>query len=455
VTVELHVVEAYGRLVMSVRCWGLTATAAVLAVTGQALVTTPAAPVGSPDAGAAAPTWGPVLRLDRTTRGQSLVVDARNHTTVVWATTSAPPRIVVVRHPSGGSWGKRVVIGQGYAPRVAADRRGNITVAWLSQRAGFTDGVLVARRPAGGRWSDPVRLTDDLSVPGYSPGAEGVYGAANLDLDVSPRGAAVVAWDWGSDDRDVPWRIRSAYRPEGGPWRAPQDVTPAAGANTPLVGIAGGGTVVLVHGRQLFGHPQVLKARRRLADGRWTEPTTVAAEGYTPSLVVDRAGNAVVAFTPDFNKVQVVRRPAAGRWGPARTLSPAGAQINDFALAMNGRGTAVVALGRGSGRVDLVRRPPQGPWSALLRVARPGTVVTDVLVDLNGDGDTFVGWGGYALYGKYLPRGGDWSGRFTLSPDAGVEVLEWTSAAVGPGGDVAVLWKQEERPLKVRLMDAS
>jgi hypothetical protein len=76
-------------------------------------------------------------------------------------------------------------------------------------------------------------------------------------------------------------------------------------------------------------------------------------------------------------------------------------------------------------------------------------------VALNAAGDTFLGWGGYALYGMYRPDGGAWSERFTVSPDAGVEVLEEQVAGVAPGGDVVVLWKQEERPLKVRVMTAS
>jgi hypothetical protein len=34
-------------------------------------------------------------------------------------------------------------------------------------------------------------------------------------------------------------------------------------------------------------------------------------------------------------------------------------------------------------------------------------------------------------------------------------VLEDTYAAVAPDGDVVVLWDQEARPLKVRVLDAS
>jgi hypothetical protein len=263
----------------------------------------------------------------------------------------------------------------------------------------------------------------------------------------------VATWAWGSDDRDVPWRIQSAYRPAARRWLDPIGVTPANGARQPKVGIDAEGDVVLVYGRQPFGHPQALMSRRRLHGGAgWTKPTMVAAEGYAPEVAVDHAGDAVVAFSPDFTSVQVVQRPAAGPWRAARTLSPVGAEVNDFALAMNGRGKALVAMGQSSGRVDLVSRPPGGPWTDPAQLARPGDPSTDVEVALNGAGDALLTWGSHALYGRYRPHGGSWGVRRTISPDAGVEVLEDTYADVGPDGNAAVLWDQEARPLKVRLL---
>lgn len=435
---------------MSVRSRMLALGVTVISVAVQAVVTMPP---GSAQPVAA--TWGPVQTLADNPRGESLVVDTLGNTTVVWARSGADRSIMAIQRPAGGSWGTPVPIGRGYAPQVAADGAGNLTVVWLSQRKGFTDGVVAAERPADGEWSGPVRLSVDRNVPGYVPGAEEVYGAARVDLAVSPGGDTVVAWDWGSDQRDKAWRIRSVDQPVGGDWSEPIEVTPASGANSPQLGVATDGTVTLLYGRQAFGRPQLLKARQRPAGGDWTGPDTVAAEGYSPELAVDLAGNAVVAYTPNFNRVRAVYRPAAGPWGAARNLSPAGITIADFDLAMNGSGTAVVALGRGNGRVDLVRRPPEGPWSGPVRVAAAGSVVYDVLVALDEAEDVFVGWGGYALYGKYLPHGGSWSERSTISPGTGVEVLEETFAVVAPDGDVVVLWKQEARPLKVRVMTAS
>jgi hypothetical protein len=392
--------------------------------------------------------------LAKNPRGEDLTVDTGNKTTIVWATgaSAVPPHTIMARARfATGDWGAPVAIGHGYAPQVAADGRGNLTAVWLTQRQGFTDGVATARRPAGGRWSDAVRLSDDLRVPGYPDNAEDPYGAAELDLAVSPDGAAVAAWSWGSDDRDQPWRIRAAYRPAAGRWNGQVGVTPASDARHPQVALDARGTVMLVYGRQSFGRPQVLKSRR-LVDTGWTKAATIAPEGYGHQLTADRAGDALVVFTADHDQVKATYRPADGRWRPVRTLSTQGGER--FAVAMNARGTAQVAVGRDDGAVELISRPRRGPWSMPVSVAHAQSDLFDVLVSLNNDGDTFVGWGGYGLYGKYRPHGGSWSSRSTISPATRVDVLEEASAVVAPHGGAAVLWKQEARPLKARWLSA-
>lgn len=397
--------------------------------------------------------WSPVTRLAPNPQSQALAVDGRGTVTAVWATSSWPHRVVAVRRPAEGSWGTPRVRGRGYAPVVDADARGNVTVVWLNRREGFTDGVLAVRRPAGGVWSDPVRLTRDRSVPDYPSGGEEPYGAADVDLAVNGRGAAVATWTWGSDDRDVPWRIQASVRPPAGLWAGPRDVTARGPVRHPDVDIAADGTATLVYGRQPFGSPQALVARRRIPGVGWTRPTTVTGEGYAHTLGVDRAGNATLAFSPDFSRVRAAFRPADGRWRLPERISPAGAQVSDFALAVNAPGLALVAMGRSGGRVDVVERTPRTPWTDPQLVAPRGEPVCEVLPALDDAGDAFVGWGCYSLHGRYRPGGSTWTDPWTISPDSGVEVLESASVVVAPGGDVTVVWDQEELPLKARVLD--
>ncbi|GAA1147307.1 hypothetical protein [Nocardioides aquiterrae] len=415
----------------------VAATALSLAV--PALVTPPPA----------AADWGPVTTLAANTRGESLAVDARGAVTVVWAGTASPGDVIARRRTAGGDWHAPVVIGHGYAPQVVVDRRGDVTALWLTQEPGRTDGVAAARRPAGGHWSDPVEVSRDLPVPGYQPGAEDVYGATQLDVAVGARGVVAAAWAWGSVDRHRPWRVQAVWRHRHGGWADPAAVTPANSSSAPQVGVAADGTTVVAWGRQPFGHPQTLRARRHDGSG-WTAPETVAREGYAPELAVDRAGDALLVFHTATDRAAAAAMTAGGAWQPVERLSPAGVDAEDVALAMNAAGAAVVAVGRPGGRVDLVDRPRGGPWGPPVRAVRSRATVYDVLVALDGAGDVFLGWGGYALYGKLRPAGGSWGARTTISPDAGAEVLEATYAAMAPDGAVAVLWKQEERPLKVR-----
>jgi hypothetical protein len=208
----------------------------------------------------------------------------------------------------------------------------------------------------------------------------------------------------------------------------------------------------VLYGRQVLGQPQALRAQRRLKDGRWSSPVTVARDGYRPSLSVDASGSAVTVFATSTDRVAAARKPAGKRWKRSRAISPKGVEIVDFDVTVRNGGTALVAIGRASGRVDLVQRPPRGTWSVPQRVAAAGSTVYDVLVAAGPAGDTFVGWGGYALFGKYRADEGSWSRRYTISPDAGSDVLEAMYAGVAPDGDVVVLWEQEARPLKVRTM---
>lgn len=406
---------------------GTVVTAAVLAAPSLA-------PVASADA-TDPPVWGPTRTLAANPRGESVATGPDGAVTVVWATSDSPGRVLALRRPAGADWTRPRLIGRGSDPVVAVDGRGRVTVVWAT---GSGRDVVAARRSARGVWSAPVRL------------AAPAYVVADPALAVDDHGDAVVAWS-SRDRANERWRVRAAYRPAGGRWGPAAAVSAADGTRQPQVGIAGDGTAVVLVNRQRFGHPQVLRSLEWAPDGTWSEPSLVTREGYQPTLAVDATGNAVVTFSPDFERLVAVERPAGGDWQTPQALSPPGVDLSDHALAMSAAGEVVIALGRVNGRVDVVRRPAGGTWSAPERVVARGTTVYDVVVALDAAGDAFLGWGGYALLGAYRPAGGAWSAPVTLSPDAGVDVLERTHAVLGPGGDVTVLWKQEALPLKVRV----
>jgi len=432
---------------MSRRASLLVLTASALAVAGPlAVPTSTPALAGSPGPASVSESWGPVKRLAPNPNGEALAVDARGVVTVVWANRHAPQGVVVQRRSPAGVWGPRKVVGHGLYPQVATDRRGDVTVAWITTRPGHASGVAVATHRYGGHWTEPVPLTRPVRIHA----GQGSFGVAQLSLAVNARGATVVAWDWGSDGRHHPWQIRSAYRPAHGTFGPAVAVTAADGSSWPQVGIGGRGNVTLLCQRWHPAGTLGLYSARRVVGGGWTAATRVVHEGFGAQLAVDRAGRAVVVYSPNFNRVWTVRRPAHGPWSQPRALSAQGVRIESYALATNARGTAMVAMARGAGPIVVVRRAPTGSWSDPVTVAT-GPAPFPMLA-LNGAGDAFVGWGEYALMGVYRARGASWGDPMVISPDAGVEVLESTHAVVSPHGDVTVLWKQEDLPLKVRTM---
>ena len=57
------------------------------------------------------------------------------------------------------------------------------------------------------------------------------------------------------------------------------------------------------------------------------------------------------------------------------------------------------------------------------------------------------------VWGAYRPSGGDWHPATAALPDTGgVDVLESTASQVAPNGDAVLLWDQEARALKVRVL---
>jgi hypothetical protein len=223
----------------------------------------------------------------------------------------------------------------------------------------------------------------------------------------------------------------------------------------PQVGIANDGTATLLYARQALGHPHRLIARRRLVGTGWTAPRTVAREGYEEQLAVDRYGDAMVAYRSVSQAVKATYRPVGRPWQPPQRLSSKALEGPAFSLAMNRPGRAVVALGWYGGRVVVVRRPRQGPWAPPARVQAPGKPLGFITVALNGSGDTLLAWGYHAVYSRYRTDHRAWGRRFTVSPDAGVNVLEGLQSAIAAHGDAAVMWTQEELPLKVRVRSVS
>jgi len=411
----------------------------------------------APVARAAKTSWGPTIRVASNPRGEAAVIDRQGVATIIWADWKVPHAVKVIRHRPGEAWSEPRTIGHGYAPQVVADRKGRVTAAWITQRKGYTDGVVTARRRLGGGWSTPVRLTNDRRVASYPDDGEDAFGAVGVQLAVNPAGDVVAVWSWGSYARHKPWRLQSASRLRGQPWTEAVRVTPATGASDPKVGLDSAGTTTLVYERHQSGHPTAVLQRTLTRGGTtWSAATTLVTDSSDVVFASGVRGGAIIAFTQDYQSVLALTRAPGGEWSEPVQVSGAGVDVTDFAVTTDAHERGIVAMGGGfSGWVDLAAQAADGTWTEPVRMVSEASQVSQVLVSGNRVGDLFLGWGGYDLNGQYRPAGGAWGDAVTLSPETQVDVLESTVAQTGRTGDVVVLWEQEGRPLKARLLTAS
>jgi hypothetical protein len=442
---------------MSIRSCAVWVSSAALAVTGQVVVagTTYAAPAGTAVV-TAGDTWGPVHAFERYPHGQSMTVDARGVTTVVWGSQKGwPEPVKVAQRTAAGRWLAPRTLGEGYDPVVAVDASGDLTVAWCRDRTGFTTGVWAARKPFGSPWTPAVHLSRDPAAPGY-PDGESSYGALDLDVAVHRGGATLVTWQWGSVERRIPFRIQSAYRPARGPWGSMHALTPAAAAANAHAAFAPSGRAWVAFERTPASGPTAVKVRSRSTTGVWSPAQRVGTSALG-DLGVGRHGAVTVVFSRQ-GRVRVAQRPATtGVWKAPVPVTPSSVRIDQWSVALSPSGAALVAYLWKRDRVDAVRRTTAGLWTEPLTLADPTVSLAGVMTGINARGDMFAGWdNSYGMWGRARPAGQAWHAVTTAQPDTGqVDVLEATQALVTPGGDVALLWAQEERALRVRFLDVS
>lgn len=400
---------------------------------------------------AAPDTWGPVQRFERDNWGASMVVDSRGVTTVVWGSTRGPHhRVKAAQRTAAGVWKDPVVLGDGMDPVVAANARGDLAVVWLSEGSGWTTGVWAARRTLGHAWSSAVHVSRDKAV------ADSEYDCGASAPDVAWGGHRVVlaTWAWGCPERGVPLRIQTAYASAGRTWGAPLTITPAVNAQHPLVAFSPSGVAWVAYERTPADGPTGIKVRRRSPLGVWGQARRIGV-GRLGGISLDRDHTVSVAFA-SHREVQVALRPAAlGHWQKPFTVTPAGVKVEWWRYVANRVGTALVAYIRPNGLVGAVRGDSHGTWTDAVTLNPGGTGFWVLTAAISPTGDMFVGWGRYGFWGRYRAAGEDWRAVTQMKSDLSVDVMEDCWSVVTPQGDPVVLYKQEERPLRARVLDVS
>jgi hypothetical protein len=266
-----------------------------------------------------------------------IAVDWEGNATAVWKKGGV---IQSAFRPYLGEWGAPVPISgeESYVPQAAMDARGDTTAVWM-----HFDGshyvVEGAYRPEGGKWESPTLVSQ--------PGEEGGNPHVALDAD----GDSLVAWDGESEGTEF---VRAAYRPVNGSWGVPANVSSAGEQVQSLrdaVDPDGNAIVAWAGDTAKPGGYEIARAAYKPAGGEWEAPTELSADGgnsFPSDVVFDTSGNAAIVWERGgggVNVVQAAYRPAGEGWEPAVDLSEEGKRATDAVVVLDAPGDATAADG--------------------------------------------------------------------------------------------------------------
>ncbi|MFN8121446.1 MAG: hypothetical protein U0237_03350 [Thermoleophilia bacterium] len=222
-----------------------------------------------------------------------------------------------------------------------------------------------------------------------------------------------------------------------------------------ILAAAPDGTSALAAWESAFGDPLQAAA---LGGGVWGPPAAVSERSAAaPAAAALGAGRFAVAWdgwNGDRRAVRIATRAPDGSWSPARDVSAAGGvRPRRPGVAATPSGGALVAWGHDpAGAVMAAAVTPGGAVGPARAVLRDGDV-RDVVPVVDAGGRRMVVWaqGGPAgwVVRAATAEGDGWSVPRTLS-DA-VPLVSDLRVAAGPGGHVAMVWRDELGGMRERV----
>jgi hypothetical protein len=286
-------------------------------------------------------SWSEPVEIAEMPQGSSpepwLAVDWEGNSTAVWKQGEV---IMSSFRTFAGSWGEPVPLSgsESFTPQAAMDARGDATAVWM-HHDGSDYVVESAYRPEQGEWGEPELVSQ--------PGEDG----GNPHVAIDAEGDVLVVWR-GEDEGEE--RLRAAYRPAGGSWGAPVDVSGAGEqVESPRAAVDPQGNAIAAWSGSSgeVGGWGIVHASYKPAAGGWEAPVALSSEGgnsFPADVVFDSSGNAALLWQRwdgVENLVQAVYKPAGEEWEPAVDLSEEGTQGMDSVVVLDAPGTEVVADG--------------------------------------------------------------------------------------------------------------
>ncbi|MDQ3726586.1 MAG: hypothetical protein M3335_11980, partial [Actinomycetota bacterium] len=265
-----------------------------------------------------------------------LAIDWEGNTTAVWKHSET---VMSAFRSFGGSWGEPIPLsaGKSYVPQAAMDGRGDATAVWMRDN-GPNLVVESAYRPEQGEWGEPELVSQ--------PGEEG----GNPHVAVDGKGDSLVAWRSADEEGES---VRAAYRPAGGAWSEPVDVS-VEGEEVEQVRVAldpAGNAIVAWSGSDEESGYRVVRAAFKPVGGEWEAPVALSepvGNGFPSDVVFNQSGDAALIWQRwdgTTNLIQVAYRPAGEEWEAPVDLSEEGKQAMDSVVVLDAPGSSNVADG--------------------------------------------------------------------------------------------------------------
>jgi hypothetical protein len=270
-------------------------------------------------------TLGPIQAISPRADGYffpqpQVVVDRFGNATFLW--TGPGDEFLSRMRFADGTLGPvhRLPGGNGWDRSVGVDAAGDAIFAWVGEHG---QGIRACVRTLDGTWGPIRRVTDGP--------------ASSLLLAVNPGGDAVFAWTRGFDDASLVSRSLAA----DGTFSPAARISPSVSGDIDVAMTAAGRAVFVWW--VLTGDPGVIQARTRAPSGSLTQVQTLS-RGFVgaPDVGVDEGGNAVFTWWTG-DGVELRTRANDGALGPTTMLGPG----DPPSVAVNPAGDATVAWNSG------------------------------------------------------------------------------------------------------------
>jgi hypothetical protein len=318
--------------------------------------------------------WGSAIALSapgEDANEPEVAFDAKGDAIAVWDRSDGTNLIVqAALHPAGGSWQEPVNVSlpgrTAELPRVAMDAAGDAVAVW-ERFNGANIVIQSASLPAGGKWSEPERISEKGSEAGAPEVASDAAGDAFALFERS-NGVNEIA--------------EVAERPAGGSWQPAVPLSPPGrdGGEAHVAVDAGGDAAAIW---QLAGGPHlIIEAATRAAGGAWGAPVELSAPeatGTSPHIALAGPADALAVWTlaeGGHKFVQGASGRAGGAWGAATGVGSPSSDANNPDVAVDARGDGVAVWQQSNGSNEIVHAAgydASGPFLEGVSIPAGGT----------------------------------------------------------------------------------